>query len=187
MNQYEQIKKTKIAEEALDTELYFENPALDFVLATNDDARYIIGVNDHRNGKFIYKPFSCNPVKCYEDIHYKSRERRELYDECVEGYVLSCLCGEYELAYMNINLHADIWMFIDSFIDEIDYMLKDGVEKYLKFCLENGITRKVLEIYGETLLPDLYDVFLEKQEEIHIIKGKALNINEVLCGETNGI
>lgn len=88
-----------------------------------------------------------------------------MYDECIECYILSCLCSDYEMVFMDIYMHVWMWMFIDSFINDVDFMLKDGVRKYLKFCQKTGITVKALEIYGQTLLPDLYETFLEEPKK----------------------
>lgn len=173
MNQYNQIRKTRNAREEVNYEIFFDNPELDFVMATDDDSKYIVGVMDNGDG-YIYKPYAYRPIEAYNCIHFRSKARRELYDECIECYVLSCLCGDYELAYMDIHFHVLLWEFIDSYIHEIDYMLKDGVKKYLKFCKETGITQKVLETYGETLLPDLYDIFLE--DDIPLFDGLAINL-----------
>ena len=164
MNDIEQLGYKLNAINEVDKELFFDDLKLDFVLVTQSDGRYIIGVNDDELG-YLFKPYAKRKIKRYADIRFKSEARKTFYEECIECYILSCLCGKYELVSMSIDMHINIWSFINDYIDDVDFMLEKGVRKYLNFCKETGINRRLLETYGGIYVDDLFQVFLEDTED----------------------
>lgn len=182
MNQFDRIWRTEIAQTHIDDNVFFDDPELDFVLGTEEDSRCIIGVKDNHDfeQRFLFKPNSNKPLKRYEDIHYKSKVRRELYDECAEGYILSCLCGDFEVVYMSFDMHVLIWSFIDGHLDVDDFLLHKGIVKYLEFCIETGVTRRLLETYGKTLFPDLFSIYMKKEDTIIAILENTLQLERML-------
>ena len=83
----------------------------------------------------------------------------------MKGYVLDYMRNGYELAFMSINMHLKIWIFIDAYIDEIEYMLQDTVDSYLEFCKQTGVSHLTLNTYGQTLVNDLHYVFSSRDDE----------------------
>lgn len=189
MNQFDRIWRTEFAQTHIDDNVFFYDPELDFVLVTETDSRCIIGVIDNHDydERFIFKPNSHKALKRYEDIHYKSKMRRELYEECVEGYIISCLCGNYEPAYMSLDMHVLIWAFIDGHLECDDSLIRKGIIKYLDFCIETGITRRLMETHGKTLFPDLFSIYMDKHKTIITILKNTLQLTQLLeCEENYG-
>lgn len=59
------------------------------------------------------------------------------------------------IVYMSMNMHYGIWQTIDNWYpEEVEY--KKGMQKYLKYCKENKITKEVIE--KETKLDKLPNV-----------------------------
>ena len=189
MNQFDRIWRTEIAQTHIDDNVIFDDPELDFVLGTENDSRVIIGVKDNHDfeQRFIFKPNSNKSIKRYENIRYKSKIRREFYDECAEGYILSCLCGDYEAIFMSLDMHILMWSFIDGHLDVDNSLIYKGIIKYLEFCVETGITRRLLETHGKTLFPDLFSIYMQKHDTITAILKNTLKLEQLLeCDKIYG-
>lgn len=159
MKLIDKINLLKKAEMLVSEDLYFEIPVIEFVLISKDKKRFIIGVNDlAKDERFIYKPHLNYKVTSYDEIEYRYKDCINIFHECIEGYILSCLNGSYEPLMIDINRHVELWIFIDDYIYEID-ILNNGLRKYLKHCYESGITNKLLESYGLSVINDLFSVF----------------------------
>lgn len=165
MEAYDRKMITKEAFDALeDSKYYNEESLMQFVLFKK--GKFIIGFTypfDERI--YLYQPFA--PKKKYlkeNRIHYSSEVYQELFEECIEGYILQQLSKGYELVYMTYETHVGMWNFIDGYIQEMENVEED-VFNYLKFCFETGINKKTIE---ETQLfdyEDLFKVFMEHSSE----------------------
>lgn len=69
-----------------------------------------------------------------------------------------------EIGYMSMNTHFNIWETINQWYPE-DIENKQGMQKYLKYCKNNKITKEVIE--KEVKLDVSIDVmkFYEKEEK----------------------
>ena len=57
----------------------------------------------------------------------------------------------YQLIYMDILLHAQIWDFIDEFMYEVKE-IENGLYDYLLFCEQTGISYKTLVCYSDHII-----------------------------------
>lgn len=167
--------KTKVAQlvQKLDD---FVQPVVDFILFKENEGKgkYIIGLREVNNYEqlYIFKPQSSKKLKSEGDVHYKNAIEKEYFEECKEGYILFCMQGGYQLIYMTLTLHISIWEFIDCYIYHID-RIATGVKKYMVFCEEAGISKKLLEHFGDTVLEDLIEIF-SNEKSIYILLSQVI-------------
>ncbi len=62
------------------------------------------------------------------------------------------------IGYMNVEIHYDIWCRINEWYPE-DIDCKDGLNLYIRYCDENGITKEYLDKRMELDTPDIMDNF----------------------------
>lgn len=60
-----------------------------------------------------------------------------------------------EIAYMSFDTHYGIWTFIKDVTTE-EIKNKNGMQKYLKYCKDNGITKETIEKQCNT--KDVFDI-----------------------------
>lgn len=60
-----------------------------------------------------------------------------------------------EIAYMSFDIHYGIWTFIKDVIPE-EIENKNGMQKYLKYCKDNEITKEIIEKQCNT--KDVFDI-----------------------------
>lgn len=66
----------------------------------------------------------------------------------IDEDIFSELENNKEIGYMTLDFHYGIWSVIEQWYPEdMDY--KKGMQEYLKYCKENGITKEKLEFKGE--------------------------------------
>ncbi len=64
--------------------------------------------------------------------------------------------GEYEIAFVSDNIHYEIWKVIDELYPKnIDN--KMGVQQYLKYCIDNKITKEYIERKTKMIVPDIME------------------------------
>ena len=77
--------------------------------------------------------------------------------------------------------------FIDEHLECDDSLIRKGIIKYLDFCIETGITRRLMETHGKTLFPDLFSIYMDKHETIITILKNTLQLTQLLeCEENYG-
>ena len=67
-----------------------------------------------------------------------------------------------EIGYMNIEQHYAMWHDINEYAPE-DIEHKKGMQKYLKYCKENGITRERISKEIHRNIPDAMKHYKEKR------------------------
>lgn len=181
MNQFERICKTENAQNVIQHITPFEQPILDFVLYDERNGHYKIGFIESYDYEqaFMIESKSEKTLIRYEEITYQTAEEYELLEDCIEGYILHCLCNDEEVVFMSIDMHIFIWMYIDGHLNVIDPFQEKGIINYLTFCLETGITRRLIETYGRTLFPDLFSLYLHKQDTISAIMENSIRFYEL--------
>lgn len=176
--------KQKAAELVAESQL-FQNSIIDFVLSKKlkNKTKYIIGITDNHNQEqcFLFKPDTKEKVINSCSLHYKNKIERELFDECIEGYLLFCLDSGYQLSYMNLQSHICVWDFLETYLFELNYMIK-GVKNYLQFCKETGITLLLINSYTNSFYPDFFSFFMNEQFNLQLIVQQSVGKIDVLLG-----
>lgn len=83
----------------------------------------------------------------------------------------------YKIGYMTDNAHYDIWCLINEWYPE-DIEYKDGLNLYIKYCVDNGITKEYLDKKLELDAPYIMN-FLEESalDETMTCKGNTIENN----------
>lgn len=144
----------------------FHNPRIDFIMTKrkNHTVQYLIGVTDDNNPEkcFVFKPYAKNKIININDVHYQTKRERELFDDCIEGYLLSCIAHGYELCYMSLAVHLTIWSFIENYLSEV-YEFKGTILKYLSFCRNTGITYALILNHYDAPITNLFQFFISDE------------------------
>ena len=71
--------------------------------------------------------------------------------------------GKKEISYMSLNAHSYIWQELEKYpIEDIKY--NKGVQKYLKYCKDNNITRDIIvRETGNKEIADAIKYYKEKK------------------------
>lgn len=80
----------------------------------------------------------------------------------IDDDIFAMLESEKKISYMSMNMHYGIWQTIEQWYPE-DLEHKKGMQKYLKYCKDNKITKDVIE--KETKLDKLPDAMKYYKKE----------------------
>lgn len=83
------------------------------------------------------------------------------YEYDLEEYLFDFLEYDYEIKYMSEYTHYRIWKSIDEYYPESIYHL-DGASKYLRYCVNNGITKEYIDEKTGLNTPDIKRFFGSK-------------------------
>ena len=141
----------------------YEHPHIDFILVKKINGKdyYAAGVSDKINPHeaFLFRPKARSKSIPIQNIRYDKQKCRDLFDECIEGYVLQQMQKGYKIIYMSVDFHIELWGFIDNRYHSID-IFDDGLIYYMSFCYEIGITSTFLSYYSCGYFPDFIHDFL---------------------------
>lgn len=75
----------------------------------------------------------------------------------IDDALFEYLENGFEIEYMPLEQHYNFWCLLDTYCDEIIH--PDGMQKYLSYCVKNGITPKAIRSlgYGEVNVMNLYE------------------------------
>lgn len=107
------------------------------------------------------------------EINPHSQEIRTVldWDYNIDEYIFEELEGNKKIGYMSIEWHYGMWNAIKEAMDEKIIEYKNGLQEYLKYCKENGITKEKIE--KEVKLEKISDV-MKYYKEDKLIKNKSV-------------
>ena len=155
---------------------------IDYILIQNKNGieKYMIGITCDKED-YIISPQSNKIVINAKNIKYKKRYK-ELFEERIEGFILTKLNDGYEPVYMTMDTHCRLWEFINIHQEEMDY-ISNGLYKYFGFCNETGITHKTLEHFYGAKLNDIYWMFVENCfNDYQILLSETIGEKKVILG-----
>lgn len=167
-----------VISEIFNSKLY-EHPHVDFVLVkeVNGKNYYTVGISDKLDPSkaYLFRPKAKAKSIPIQNVRYEKPKYRELFDECIEGYVLQQIQKGYEIVFMSIAFHIAVWEFVDAHYLNIEWF-GDGVINYFQFCYETGISSTLLSNYTYTPFPDFIHSFLDEisYESVHDLVEKLL-------------
>ncbi len=120
------------AKELLKNDEEYENYELSYILIDKDDKEETtaIAYNADEIAQIDLKTNEITPVA---DWAYNIDE--DVFGELEENK---------EIGYMSLDCHYGVWSVIEAYYPE-DIEYKKGMQDYLKYCKENGITKEKLE------------------------------------------
>ena len=103
------------------------------------------------------------------------------WDFNVDDYLLADLQEGYQIAYMPLEEHAGHWYCINELRGEI--YAEEGLQMYLSYCHEHGITRELLSATGNEV-PYIQDMYQEVNNNYKIIAEVSIGNNAVVLGHS---
>lgn len=88
------------------------------------------------------------------------------WDFNIDDYLLSDLEDGYQIEYMTLEDHYNIWCAIEEWNDDIQH--QDGLYSYLDHCKKNGITPEAISLLGLENV-DITNLYQERNENYKII------------------
>lgn len=88
------------------------------------------------------------------------------WDFNIDDYLLSDLEDGYQIEYMTLEDHYNIWCAIEEWKDDIQH--QDGLYSYLDHCKKSGITPEAISLLGLENV-DIMNLYQEKNENYKII------------------
>lgn len=145
----------------------FTNPQIKYVFIKNErKPQFVIGVRDDIDEiECIFHTSQANEPTLLEDLTYNHPIFSQETEVCEEGYLLSLMDEGYEPIFIDIQSHANLWDFIDYYMDILDSK-EDTITKYIDYCALSGINPTLLSEYSDLIINDLYDVYIKEDQMI---------------------
>ncbi len=131
-----------------DEELY--GTKIDFILINPNNNDTISIISDGQGKIVEFTPYTKEMEKGYSHIAE--------WDYNFDDYLFQELEKGYEIGYMSVDNHYGVWNSIEELYPE-DINYKDGVQWYLQYCADNGITKKYLDEKTKLDTPDIMKYF----------------------------
>lgn len=123
-------------------------------------------------------------ILCDDDIEYSLDWIKKEFNMLHYGYEYDIdqdlfreLENNMEIGYINIKLHFEAWLRIqDWYPEDVEY--KKGMQKYLKYCKENGITKEKIEKeLNVTDIPNVMEFYKDKNK--YMERSKSMENEEM--------
>lgn len=127
-----------------------QNKHIDYILVNPENNETYVLASDGVDEAIEFTPFSKN----YEGGYINVPE----WDYNFDYYIYNYLEEGKQIAFMADEVHYSIWNSIhELYPEDIDY--KDGVQWYLQYCADNGITKEYLDNKTGFDTPDVMKYF----------------------------
>lgn len=147
-------KKIKKVKEDIETFLMenmeHQNKHIDYILVDQETNETYVLASDGADEAIEFNPLSKNYKEGFQYVPE--------WDYNFDYYIYNYLEEGKQIAYMTDNVHYSIWNSIhELYPEDIDY--KDGVQNYLQYCADNGITKEYLDKKTGLNTPDIMQYF----------------------------
>ena len=147
----EKIKKVK---EYIDTffmeNMEHQNKHIDYILVDQETNETYVLASDGADEAIEFNPLSKNYKEGFQYVPE--------WDYNFDYYIYNYLEEGKQIAYMTDDVHYSIWNSIhELYPEDIDY--KEGVQNYLQYCADNGITKEYLDKKTGLNTPDIMQYF----------------------------
>ena len=139
----------------------FTNAKIEYVLVNKQNTKHSIAVINDQNNELYEVTLKDNEINPALDWAYN-----------IDDDVFAHLENEYEIGFMSLEFHSGIWYQVEDIgIEEFTHKL--GLQKYLKYCKDNGIDKKTICEKLNTDLADIMQYYNEKTDYIKIENGQV--------------
>lgn len=147
----EKIKKVKEdIETFLMENMEHQNKHIDYILVDQETNETYVLASDGADEAIEFNPLSKNYKEGFQYVPE--------WDYNFDYYIYNYLEEGKQIAYMTDDVHYSIWNSIhELYPEDIDY--KEGVQNYLQYCADNGITKEYLDKKTSLNTPDIMQYF----------------------------
>lgn len=147
----ENIEKVKEdIEKFLMEDMEHQNKHIDYILVDPETRETYVLASDGNEEAIEFTPFTKDYKNGYQNVPE--------WDYNFDYYIYNYLEEGKKIAYMTDDVHYSIWNSIhELYPTDIDY--KDGVQSYLQYCADNGITKEYLDKKTGFDTPDIMQHF----------------------------
>ena len=147
----EKIKKVKEdIETFLMENMEHQNKHIDYILVDQETNETYVLASDGADEAIEFNPLSKNYKEGFQYVPE--------WDYNFDYYIYNYLEEGKQIAYMTDDVHYSIWNSIhELYPEDIDY--KEGVQNYLQYCADNGITKEYLDKKTGLNTPDIMQYF----------------------------
>lgn len=147
----ENIEKVKEdIEKFLMENMEHQNKHIDYILVDPETRETYVLASDGNEEAIEFTPFTKDYKNGYQNVPE--------WDYNFDYYIYNYLEEGKKIAYMTDDVHYSIWNSIhELYPTDIDY--KDGVQSYLQYCADNGITKEYLDKKTGFDTPDIMQHF----------------------------
>lgn len=147
----EDIKKLKEdIEQFLMEDMEHQNKHIDYILVDPETRATYVLASDGNEEAIEFTPYTKDYKGGYQNVPE--------WDYNFDYYIYNYLEEGKQIAYMTDDVHYSIWNSIhELYPTDIDY--KDGVQNYLQYCADNGITKEYLDDKTGFATPDIMEHF----------------------------
>ncbi len=150
MKEFVEKEKNRI-EEFLKDSMEHQDKKVDYILYKSDtNETNTLCSNSSSEEAIEFTPITKNYSEGYSNVPE--------WDFNFDYYIYNLLEEGWQIGYMTPEVHYSIWNSIhELYPEDIDY--KDGVQNYLQYCADNGITKEFLDKNTELDTPDIMNYF----------------------------
>ncbi|MBQ8424842.1 MAG: hypothetical protein IJY25_00910 [Bacilli bacterium] len=150
MKEFVEKEKNRI-EEFLKDSMEHQDKKVDYILYKSDtNETNTLCSNSSSEEAIEFTPITKNYREGYSNVPE--------WDFNFDYYIYNLLEEGWQIGYMTPEVHYSIWNSIhELYPEDIDY--KDGVQNYLQYCADNGITKEFLDKNTELDTPDIMNYF----------------------------
>lgn len=123
---------------------------IDYILINPDNNDTVSIISDGVDKIVEFTPFTKEMKTGYSKVSE--------WDYSFDNYLFKDLENVYQIGYMTAETHYNIWNSIEELYPE-NINNKDGVQWYLQFCANNGITKEFLDKQTNLDTPDIMKYF----------------------------
>lgn len=153
------------------------NPTLEIILSRRN-----------KDGSIEYSLLYNDSEESLYEVNLFSKERIEFqsipeWDFNIETYLFDDLENGFEIEYMTFSHHYGMWNSINIWKDEIDHT--DGLQKYLKYCKDSGVTLEAMSMSQSFFInaPDVMDLYKEMNGKFEIIHEFSIGSRAVVLAK----
>lgn len=123
---------------------------IDYILINLDNNDTVSIISDGVDKIVEFTPFTKEMKTGYSKVSE--------WDYSFDNYLFKDLENVYQIGYMTAETHYNIWNSIEELYPE-SINNKNGVQWYLQFCADNGITKEYLDKQTNLDTPDIMKYF----------------------------
>lgn len=147
----ETIEKTKKdIEEILQNDEEHQDKKIDFILINPNTNETLTIASDGYDSMIYFAPYTIDEKNKYVSVAD--------WDFSFDQYFFQDLQNGYQIGYITDETHYNLWNALQEYYPE-DINYKDGVQLYLQYCADNGITKEYLDKKTNLDTPNIMNFF----------------------------